>query len=63
MTGFAVTRNLNGNIYYLEEIYPNNKIVWITSFKDAFIFDNERETREFISEEFPDKDYYPSTHK
>ena len=44
----ALTRKVNNQEYYLEEIYPGppeytgTKIVWVTDIDDAFLMNQER---------------------
>ncbi len=60
MAQYAITRKLNNKEYFLENIYSDDKIIWITDNKQALLFEKEKELKEFIANEFPGKDYYPT---
>jgi len=57
MPQYVITQKMNGKDYYLENIYSDNKIVWVTNPTEAISFDNEKELKEFIHREFPNKNY------
>lgn len=64
MPQYVITRRMNGRDYYLENIYSDNKIVWITNPKDAITFESEKFIEEFINREFPNKGFsYKPIHK
>ena len=59
MPQYVISQEVNNKEYYLENIYSDNKVVWVTNPKDAITFENEKELKEFISREFPGKNYIP----
>ena len=59
MPQYVISQEVNGRDYYLENIYSDNKIVWVTNPTDAITFENEKELKEFINREFPGKNYIP----
>lgn len=62
MPSYVITRNTNGREYYLENIY-HDKVVWITNKEQALSFGHEGKLKDFISKEFPGKDYYVSEYR
>ena len=58
MTQYVIARKEGEREYYLENIYGNNKVVWITSKKAAMHFQSEMYLKQFIEREFPGKGYY-----
>ena len=59
MPQYVISQEVNGKDYYLENIYSDNKIVWVTNPTAAITFENEKELKEFIHREFPGKNYTP----
>lgn len=59
MPQYVVSQEVNGKEYYLENIYSDNKVVWVTNPLDAITFQDEKELKDFIQREFPGKNYIP----
>lgn len=58
MPQFVVTRKTNNKEYFMENIYSDDKVIWVTDKRQALQFQNESLLVQFIKTEFPGKDYY-----
>ena len=58
MPQFVVTRKTNNKEYYMENMYSDDKVIWVTDKKQALMFENENLLIQFIKNEFPGRDYY-----
>lgn len=61
---YLITRNdKNGREYYLENIYDNDRVLWITDKSRALSFADEAKLHQFINREFPHREYYATTYR
>lgn len=58
MSQYLITRKMNGHEYFLEDIEKDNRVIWCSTKKKAFRFDNEWDIKQFIKDTFPGRDYY-----
>lgn len=63
MPNYVITRKVNEREYYLENIYSDSKVVWITDCARAMTFDHPDKLKAFIAREFPGKDYYSTEYR